>query len=47
MSVRVDGEAVIAPHLMEPLASGAVMLQGPERGELERIRTAALRECRE
>ena len=45
MSVRIDGEAVIAPYLNEPLATGAVMLSAPERNELERIRTAALRAC--
>jgi hypothetical protein len=46
MSVRIDGEAVMAPRLQEPLSAGAVMLSGPERAELERIRAAAFRACR-
>lgn len=45
MSVRIDGEAIMAPQLHEPLSAGALMLSGPERDELERIRAAALRAC--
>lgn len=45
LSVRIDGEAIMAPHLNEPLSTGALMLSGPERDALERIRTAALRDC--
>lgn len=45
MSLRIDGEAVMAPVVNEPLTAGTVMVSGPERGELERIRAAALREC--
>ncbi|MET1111578.1 MAG: hypothetical protein ABWX67_08655 [Allosphingosinicella sp.] len=45
MSVRIDGEAVMAPRLHEPLSVGAMMLTGPERKELERIPAAALRPC--
>ncbi|MET1111577.1 MAG: hypothetical protein ABWX67_08650 [Allosphingosinicella sp.] len=45
MSVRIDGEAVMAPRLHEPLSVGAMMLTGPERKALERIRAAALRPC--
>jgi hypothetical protein len=45
MSVRIDGEAVMAPNVHEPIAGGELMLSGPEREELERVRSAALRSC--
>lgn len=45
MSVRIDGEAIMSPNVNEPLAGGEVMLSGPDRDEMERIRVAALRPC--
>jgi len=45
ISLRIDGEAVMAPVVNEPLTTGTVMVSSPERDELERIRAAALREC--
>lgn len=41
LSIRIDGEAVMAPYLQEPLSGGALMLSAPEREGLERIRAAA------
>lgn len=45
MSIRIDGEAVMAPNVNEPIAGGEVMLSGPDREEMERVRAAALRAC--
>lgn len=45
MSVRIDGEAVMAPNVHEPIAGGEMMLSGADREELERVRAAALRPC--
>lgn len=45
LSVRIDGEAILSPIVYEPLSAGEVMLSGPDREEMERIRVAALRPC--
>ena len=45
MGVRIDGEAVMAPNVNEPISGGEIMLSGPYREELERVRLAALRPC--
>ncbi len=47
MSIRIDGDAVMAPNVNEPMAGGELTLSGPEPEALDRIRAAALRPCRE
>jgi hypothetical protein len=46
ISVRIDGEEVMAPNVSEPLSTGAISLSGPDDEALERVRKAALRPCR-
>ena len=45
LSIRIDGEEIAAPNLYEPLTGGAMSVSAPERDELERVRSAALRAC--